>query len=144
MKNEQLNQTLLQENDKEVDAGELKARQKYDRKNLRINGSSWFQKLFFTWVYPLLSFGSKYTVKLDMIPQLPEKYSTQTEFKRFTEIWSKIKRCEGEGWTLIKALVRMHLKEWIVLMLFMIVNVMFSCSAPLLTALNIRYISGNR
>ena len=54
------------------------------------------------------------------------------------------KKCKSEGWTLIKALVRMHLKEWIVLLLTVLGTVFFWLATPLLTALNIRYISTYR
>ena len=78
------------------------------------------------------------------MPKLPSKYSTENEFHEFNKIWLDTKKCKSEGWTLIKALVRMHLKEWIMLMLIVLGTVLFWLATPLLTALNIRYISTYR
>ena len=45
---------------------------------------------------------------------------------------------------MIKALVKMHLKEWILLLLTVIVTVIFYAATPTLTAMNISYIANNR
>jgi hypothetical protein len=39
-----------------------------------INGTNIVQNLFLTWVQPLLSFGSKNTIEVDSMPQLPKQY----------------------------------------------------------------------
>ncbi len=49
--------------------------EKYKKRceEMKIGGSSWYQTLLFTWLHPLLNFGNKQTVEVEMMPKLPEK-----------------------------------------------------------------------
>ena len=94
----------------------------------------------FTWVHPLLSYGAKQKVEAEMMPQLPEAYSTAAEYNRFHNIWEGMERSDKEGWTLIKALFKVHLREWILLLVSILVVVTLFMMFPLLTALNIDYL----
>jgi hypothetical protein len=94
----------------------------------------------FTWVQPLLSYGAKNSIEVEMMPTLPKTYSTAAEFNKFEGIWSSMARSKWEGWTLIKALFRLHAKEWSLLMLAIILAVTLLMSFPVLTALNVDYI----
>ena len=46
----------------------------------------------FTWCHPLLSFGSKNQIEVEMMPKLPEKYTTAAEFNKFHNIWQNMER----------------------------------------------------
>lgn len=52
----------------------------YLRKLPTINGSNIFSTLFFAWLYPFLSYGSKTPVTVDSMPKLPPSMSSESEF----------------------------------------------------------------
>ena len=141
-KDEELEESLLSnEQQQENEKKEIIAKEKIRKKNAKIDGTNIFQRIFFTWIHPLLAYGSKHTVDVTMMPSLPDKYSTERQFNGFIQIWESMEKSENEGWTLIKALVKMHLKEWIVLLLTVIITVVFYAATPTLTALSIKFIS---
>ena len=45
-------------------------------KRKTIGGSNFFESLMFTWCNPLLSYGAKHKLEVEMMPTLPDKYST--------------------------------------------------------------------
>jgi hypothetical protein len=94
----------------------------------------------FTWVQPLLSYGAKNTVEVEMMPTLPAAYSTAEEYNKFEGIWVNTEKSKREGWTLIKALFKLHAKEWLLLLLAVLVVVTLFMSFPVLTALNVDYL----
>jgi len=78
------------------------------------------------------------------MPKLSEEYTTAAEFNKFDNIWRNIEKSNSEGWTLIRALFRLHLKEWIFLLISIIFTVTLFLSFPVLTALNVDYMENYR
>ena len=48
--------------------------------------------MMFTWVQPLLSYGNKHTIEVEMIPDLPQNYTTESEFNKFHNIWQGMQK----------------------------------------------------
>ena len=110
----------------------------------QIGGSNCWQTTMFTWCHRLLSYGSKNPIEVEMMPELPEKYTTEAQFNKFHNIWQNMEKSKREGWTLIKALFKLHFKEWMLLWLAILVVDILFMSFPLLTAVNIDYLDNHR
>ena len=55
-----------------------------------------------------------------------------------------MKKSEGEGWTLIRALFRLYLREWIILIFVIVFFVFLFDMFPILVGLNIDYFENHR
>ena len=143
-RDQKLHQSLLSENESQPSNQALMRKEKMLSKRKTIGGSNFFESLMFTWCHPLLSYGSKNKLEVEMMPTLPDKYSTSAQFNKFHNIWQNMQRSKSEGWTLIRALLKLHKKEWLLLFLAIFVTVTLFMSFPLLTALNIDYLQNHR
>lgn len=78
------------------------------------------------------------------MPALPESYSTATEFNKFQDIWSNIGKSKSEGWTIIRALLKLHSREWAQMFIAVFIVVILFMASPVLTALNIDYLTNHK
>ena len=73
-----------------------------------VDGSNFLSNFLFAWLYRFLSFGSKITVNVDTMPQLPEHLKSYHEFKRMHDNFEKFEKSKREGATLIKVIFKSY------------------------------------
>lgn len=111
-----------------------------------IQRASFFSKLTFSWINPLLTLGYSKTLTLEDVPPLGSEDEAESAYQKFSHVWDSLSREKGSSSSrnlAFQAIKIVHLKENVLIAFYTLLKTLSVVVSPLILFAFVNYSNGN-